>query len=283
MIDPTPGSQPAATRVVFFLSDRTGITAETLGHSLLTQFSGIEFQRITVPFVDSPEKAREAVSRINEATRRAGRRVLVFSTLVDDQVRAIVSVADCVYLDFFDAFIGPLERELEVRSSHAAGRAHGAHDLEKYTRRINAMNYALAADDGVNPERYHDAEVILVGVSRTGKTPTCLYLALHYGILAANSPLTETDLAEGRLPVGIEKHRDRLFGLTIDPERLRGIRQERRPDTQYASSRQVHFEVKEAEELFRKHRLPYVDTTHYSVEEIATTVLQEAGLTRRLV
>ena len=269
-------------RTVFFLSDRTGITAETLGHSLLTQFNGIDFQRITLPFIDSPDKAREAVDRINEATRRGGVRPLVFSTLVDDEIRAMMHTAEGLCIDFFDAFIGPLERELQIRSSHAAGRAHGAHDLENYTRRIDAMNFALSSDDGVNPRNYADAEVILVGVSRTGKTPTCLYLALHYGINAANCPMTEDDLEQGRFPQTLDAHRDRLFGLTIEPSRLQGIRQERRPDSQYASTRQVHYEVKEAEAMFRRHRIPYVDTTHYSVEEIATTVLQEAGLRRHL-
>jgi regulator of PEP synthase PpsR (kinase-PPPase family) len=278
-------TKPPADRIrtVFFISDRTGITAETLGHSLLTQFNGIEFQRHALPFVDTREKAVEVVNRINEVTHRTGQRTLVFSTLVDDEIREIIAAADCVRLDFFDAFIGPLERELDMRSSHAAGRAHGAHDVEKYTRRINAMNFALSSDDGVNPERYHDAEVVLIGVSRTGKTPTCLYLALHYGILAANFPLTPTDLEQGRLPEVLEKHRQILFGLTIEPERLRGIRQERRPDSDYASSPQVHYEVKEAEGIFRKHRLPYVDTTRRSVEEIATTLLQQTGLQRRLL
>ena len=269
-------------RTVFFLSDRTGITAETLGHSLLTQFNGIDFQRITVPFIDSPDKAREAVGRINEATRRSGVRPLVFSTLVDDEIRNIIHTAEGFCLDFFDAFIGPLERELRTPSSHAAGRAHGAHDLKNYTRRIDAMNFALSSDDGINPKHYGDADVILVGVSRTGKTPTCLYLALHYGINAANCPLTEDDLERGRFSPTLDPHREKLFGLTIEPSRLQGIRQERRPDTRYASTRQVHYEVKEAEAMLRKHRISYVDTTHYSVEEIATTVLQEAGLRRSL-
>jgi regulator of PEP synthase PpsR (kinase-PPPase family) len=270
-------------RPVFFVSDRTGITAETLGHSLLTQFNGIEFQRVTVPFIDNADKAREMVARINEATRTSGVQTIVFSSFVDEEVRAIIETADCLCLDFFDAFIGPLERELQVRSAHAAGRAHGMQDHENYARRIDAMNFALANDDGVNTRAYGDAEVVLIGVSRSGKTPTCLYLALHYGIHAANCPLTEDDLEEGRLPPALAKHKDRLFGLTIDPVRLKGIRQERRPDSRYSSTRQVHFEVKEAEAMFRRYDVPFYDTTHASVEEIATTVIQRAGLRRRLV
>ena len=275
-------SPHTTARAVFILSDRTGITAETLAHSLLTQFNGVELQRLTVPFIDTDDKARETVARINEATVRTGIRSLVFSTLVNDDIRKVIETADCLFLDFFDAFIGPLERELEMASSHAAGRAHGVHDADNYARRIDAMNFALASDDGVNVHNYDQAEVILVGVSRSGKTPTCLYLALQYGIHAANCPLTEDDLENARLPAAIEKYRERLFGLTIDPVRLKGIREARRPDSRYSSTRQVHFEVKEAEAMFRRFNIPYLNTTRSSVEEIATTVLDRSGLLRRL-
>ncbi|MEA5444325.1 pyruvate, water dikinase regulatory protein [Gammaproteobacteria bacterium AB-CW1] len=268
-------------RTVFFVSDRTGITAETLGHSLLTQFDGIEFRPVTVPFIGTKDKAESAARRINEAAREEGARPLVFSTLITDECRAIVKAADGMYLDFFDAFIGPLEKELGLTSSHAAGRAHGVFDAETYTRRIDAMNYALANDDGITTRHYDRAEVILVGVSRSGKTPTCLYLALHYGVYAANYPLTEDDLEDGKLPPGLDQHRKKLFGLTIDPSRLQDIRQERRPDSRYASIRQVNYEVREAEVLFRRYGVPFLNTTTSSVEEIATTVLHSAGLQRR--
>jgi regulator of PEP synthase PpsR (kinase-PPPase family) len=268
-------------RTVFFVSDRTGITAETLGHSLLTQFDGIDFRPVTVPFIGTKDKAEAAAKRINDAAEEEGVRPLVFSTLITDECREIVKASAGMYLDFFDAFIGPLEKELDTTSSHAAGRAHGVFDAETYTRRIDAMNFALANDDGVTTRHYDRAEVILVGVSRSGKTPTCLYLALHYGVYAANYPLTEDDLSDGKLPRGLEKHRDKLFGLTIDPARLQNIRQERRPDSRYASGRQVTYEVREAEFLFRRHGIPFLNTTTSSVEEIATTVLHSAGLQRR--
>jgi [pyruvate, water dikinase]-phosphate phosphotransferase / [pyruvate, water dikinase] kinase len=274
-------SEKRPVRTVYFVSDRTGITAETLGHSLLTQFDGIEFKPVTVPFIGTPDKAREAVERINRTAREEGHRPLVFSTMITDEVREIVQTADCLYLDFFDAFIGPLERELGVPSSHASGRAHGVHDRETYTRRIEAMNYALANDDGVTTRHYHRADVVLVGVSRSGKTPTCLYLALHYGVYAANYPLTEDDLEDGKLPPSLAKHKDKLFGLTIDPVRLQSIRNERRPDSRYSSTRQVHYEIKEAETLFRRYSIPFFNSTHSSVEEIATTVLHSQGLQRR--
>jgi len=274
-------SRETPRRTVFFVSDRTGITAETLGHSLLTQFDGIEFRPVTVPFIATKDKAEEVAQRINETAAAEGARPLVFSTLITEECREIVMAAEGMYLDFFDAFIGPLEKELKTSSSHAAGRAHGVFDAETYTRRIDAMNYALANDDGMTTRHYDGAEVILVGVSRSGKTPTCLYLALHYGVYAANYPLTEDDLEDSKLPKALEAHKSKLFGLTIDPRRLQDIRQERRPDSQYASVRQVNYEVREAEILFRRYGIPFLNTTTSSVEEIATTVIHSAGLQRR--
>ncbi len=269
-------------RTVFFLSDQTGITAETLGRSLLTQFDDTEFRPITVPFIDTIDKAREVAERINETARKEGRRALVFSTLVADEIRGLIEEADCTHMDFFDTFIGPLERELKTRSSHAAGRAHGMHNPDNYSRRIDAMNFALANDDGVTSRNYGQSEVILVGVSRSGKTPTCLYLALHYGIYAANCPLTEDDLEDGKLPPALEEHKHKIFGLTIDPARLQGIRNERRPNSRYSSTRQVLYEVKETEALFRRYGIPFVNTTQTSVEEIAATVLHGTGLERHI-
>ncbi len=275
-------SKKSKPRTVFFLSDQTGITAETLGRSLLTQFDGTEFRLITVPFIDTLDKAREVVERIDEAGHKEGSRPLVFSTLVDDELREVIETAICTHLDFFATFIGPLERELSTRSSHTAGRAHGMRSSENYSRRIDAMNFALANDDGVTSRNYGQAEVILVGVSRTGKTPTCLYLALHYGIYAANCPLTEDDLEDGKLPPALEKHKDKIFGLTIDPARLQGIRQERRPNSRYSSTRQVLYEIKETEALYRRYGIPFVSTTQASVEEIAATVLHGTGLERHI-
>lgn len=269
-------------RTVFFLSDRTGITAETLGHSLLTQFDGAEFNQVTLPFIDSPERAREAVERINRTARETGEKPLLFSTLINDDVRDIVNhEAEGLLLDFFDAFIGPLERELDMKSTHTAGRAHGVADRATYTARIDAVNFALANDDGVTTRNYSKADLILVGVSRSGKTPTCLYMALQYGVNAANYPLTEEELDKGRLPKTLLEYKSKLYGLTIEPRRLQQIRTERRPDSKYASTHQVRFEIGEAEAMFRKARIPHINTTNASIEEIATTILHETGIKRR--
>jgi regulator of PEP synthase PpsR (kinase-PPPase family) len=257
------------------------VTAETMGHSLMTQFEGLEFRPVTVPFVSDVDKAREVVRRINRAAQDEGLRPIVFSTLVQDELRDIVVTADGLFLDFFAAFVGPLERELNTRSSHRAGRAHGIADLAVYTTRINATNFALANDDGGGGDYAH-ADVVLVGVSRVGKTPTCVYMALQYGVFAANYPLTEEDLEAGKIPARLAPYRAKLYALTITPERLQQIRHERRPDSRYASSQQVQYELRSAQAMFARYAIPSLDTTECSIEEIASRILNTSGIERRL-
>lgn len=269
-------------RTVFFVSDQTGVTAETLGHSLLTQFDGLKFRGVTVPFINTPDKAKECVRRIKLTAEVEGSRPIVFATMVQDDLRDIIAESQGLVLDFFGAFIGPMERELGIKSSHATGKAHGVADQRSYTRRIDAMNYALEHDDGSTTRDYSKADIIMVGVSRSGKTPTCLYMALRYGVYAANYPLTEEEFERGKLPAVLERHRDRLFGLTIAPRRLQQIRNERRPESNYASARQVSFELRSAEALFNRYGINHIDTTDSSVEEIASTVLDRTGLLNRL-
>jgi hypothetical protein len=268
-------------RTVFFVSDQTGVTAETMGHSLLTQFDGLEYRAVTLPFVSDVAKAEEAVLRIDQAARDSGVRPIIFGTLVQDEVRAVVKRSNALFLDFFEAFVGPMERELTIRSTHRAGRAHGIADLQAYETRINATNFALTNDDGSGRDYAH-ADVILVGVSRSGKTPTCLYLALQYGVCAANYPLTEDDLEADSLPNMLKPYRQKLYGLTILPERLQQIRQERRPDSRYSSARQVQYELRAAEAMFKRFSIPFLNTTECSIEEIASRILDSTGIERRV-
>ncbi|MCH8071634.1 MAG: kinase/pyrophosphorylase [Proteobacteria bacterium] len=269
-------------RTVFFLSDQTGVTAETLGHSLLTQFDGHHFRHVTLPFIDTDDKAREAVQKINEAATEADARPIVFSTLVQDEFRSVVREADGLHLDIFDVFLEPLEEELQQKSTHTAGRAHGMSDIESYMKRIEATNFALANDDGGVTRDYEKADVILIGVSRSGKTPTCLYLALQYGVYAANFPLTDEEFDSGALPKILAKQQSKLFGLTIAPTRLQQIRRERRALGKYSSAQQVRYELREAEKIFKKYGILYVDTTEFSIEEIASRILDSTGVERRV-
>ena len=269
-------------RTVFFLSDQTGVTAETLGHSLLTQFSGQNFRQVTLPFIDSVDKANDAVEKINKAGDSAALRPIIFSTLVQEQYRSIVRNANGLYLDIFDAFLTTLELELDLKSSQEAGKAHGMSDVETYMKRIEATNFALVNDDGGISRNYDMADVILLGVSRSGKTPTCLYLALQYGVYAANYPLTDEEFETGKLPDFLLREKHKLFGLTIRPDRLRQIRKERRAVGRYSSAQQVRYELRETEKLFKRHSIPFVDTTEFSIEEIASRILDSTGVERRV-
>jgi [pyruvate, water dikinase]-phosphate phosphotransferase / [pyruvate, water dikinase] kinase len=269
-------------RTVFFVSDQTGVTAETMGHSLLTQFDGQAFRQVTLPFISTVEKALEAVQKINATARNEGVRPVIFSTLVQEDLREVIKRAEGLFLDFFDAFLGPLEIELKLKSSRAQGKAHGMQDIGAYTLRINATNFALANDDGAVTRDYEQADLILVGVSRSGKTPTCLYMALQYGIFAANYPLADEDFEAGRLPAMLMRHQRKLYGLTIAPERLQQIRHERKPNSRYSSPAQVDYELRAAEALFKRHGIPYINTTETSIEEIASRILDKTGVERRL-
>ena len=267
----------SSKRPVFFISDRTGITAETMGHSLLSQFNSIQFSRTTLPFVDNEEKALNAVQRIEQSRIKTGNRPIVFSTMVNPHLRDIIGKSDAFVVDFFDAFISPLESELGTPSTQALGRSHGIEGARNYDTRIDAVNFTLDHDDGLG-KGYEQADIILVGVSRSGKTPTCLYLALHYGIRAANYPLTPDDLQEETLPASLKAWSGKLHGLTISPERLHLIRKERMPDSKYASLSQCRLEVREAEVIFRNAQIPYLDAGTMSVEEIASTILHQRNL-----
>jgi hypothetical protein len=280
---PLEGSAEQMTRrTIFFVSDQTGVTAETMGHSLLTQFEGLEFRQVTLPFIANVDKAEEAVRKIDATGVADGTRPIVFSTLVREDVRVVVQRSQGLFLDFFDAFLRPLEAELGVKSSMREGRAHGIADRSVYTTRIEATNFALAADDGGARADYRKADVILVGVSRSSKTPTCVYMAMQYGVFAANYPLTEDDFENNRMPAMLREHSTKLFGLTIAPARLQQIRHERRPDTRYSSLAQCEREVLRAEALFRRFNVPFLDTTECSIEEIASRVIDRKGIERRL-
>jgi regulator of PEP synthase PpsR (kinase-PPPase family) len=274
-----PSDAPADSglRTVFFVSDGTGITAETLGHSVLTQFESLRYRRVRAPFIDSVDKARELVGRIDDAAVLDGRRPIVFSTLVSPAASAELRRARALVLDLLDAFVAPLEQELGVPSTHTIGRSHTMGDAAGYHRRIEAINFALAHDDGQSAKGLAVADVILVGVSRSGKTPTSLYLAMQYGVKAANYPLIPEDFERDELPSALPPHRRKLFGLTISPERLAEVRHERRPGSRYASLENCRQEVAAAERLMRREGIRWLSSTTKSIEEIAATIMQTQG------
>ena len=268
-----------APRSVFFVSDRTGLTSENMGNALLEQFSELAFKRSTHPFIDSPEKAHDLVAQINATAERENIHPLVFSSVVNNEIRAIVKTATAAHFSFFDAFLGQLEQELDKPARHTVRSR--VHDVARYDARMEAVNFALNHDDGVSDRELQEADVILLGVSRSGKTPTCLYLALQYGIRAANYPLTPDDLDNPDLPPMVKPYRSKIYGLTIKPERLADIREERRPNSNYASLATCRQEVADAQAMFRRFDIPQTNTTHKSVEELAACIIQACGLKRR--
>lgn len=272
----------AQKRSIFFISDSTGITVEMLGHSLLAQFKNQNFHQVTLPFVNSTEKAHKAAQTITEAAQIDTSRPIVFSTLIHKDIVDIISATNCLFFDYLRQFIAPLEAELGLRASRAVGSLHSDYDPAQYFGRMNAINFSLTHDDGLGLSDLNTADVVLCGVSRCGKTPTCLYLAMQFGIKAANYPFIPEDLTGKELPKILHPCRSKLFGLTIDPIRLQQVRRERRADSQYCALENCEFEIKAAERIMRGAGLQILDTTAKSIEELATTILQLGKFERNI-
>jgi len=268
-------TQNMPNRTVFFVSDGTGITAETFGNAILAQFE-IEPKHVRLPFVDSVDKAYQAVRQINHTGAVEGIKPIVFTTLVNMEILKIIQDGcQGMLLDMFGMFVHPLETELGLKSNHRVGRFSDASKSKEYQSRIEAINFSLEHDDGQSHRDLEHSDVILVGVSRSGKTPTSLYLAMQYGLKASNYPLIPEDFERQQLPPSLKAHRHKIFGLTIQPERLAEIRNERRPNSKYASLENCRMEVAEAESMMRRSGIRWLSTTTKSIEEISTTILQE--------
>jgi len=266
-------------RTAFYISDGTALTAEAFGHALLSMFP-VEFQHKTLPFVDTQDKAEKVCRQIRQSLKENGEPPLIFHTFVNEKLKTKITNCGGISYDFLEQFKGSVEQELKVKAEPKTHRTHGVH--KNYNFRVDAINYALDNDDGKRLNQLDEADIILVGVSRTGKTPTSLYLALQYGIKAANYPLTEDDDFEHLdLPKELKQQRHKLFGLTLNAQRLHEIRSQRRHGSQYASMQQCRFELQEVEKLYRREAIPFINSTHFSVEEIAAKILAKTNLQRR--
>jgi regulator of PEP synthase PpsR (kinase-PPPase family) len=261
-------------RTVFFVSESTGITAETLGHSLLSQFDTIDFEQVYMPYINTDLRAKALTERMQEAADRDGARPIVFATMLNNEIREILKGGNCFYMELFEGFVEPLSVELGVPPSRKAGRSHAITKPSYYTKRIEAINFAMSNDDGVRPDNFHRADVVLIGVSRSGKTPTCLYLAMHYGLRSANYPVTEEDFERGDVPQLVWDCRHKLFALTIDPQRLQLIREERRPGSRYASIERCQDDIRMAAQIYKRLQIPTLNTTSQSIEEISSHIIK---------
>ena len=261
-------------RPVFFVSDHTGITAEIIGKSLLSQFPDEAFAQTSLPFIDSLEKAHIAAQQVREAWKDTSLRPFVYSTLTDPGARAALDACGALVMDIYGHFLGMMVGEIGYPPEPLRGRFHGMGDQSDYYLRINAVNFALAADDGLSVEKYERADVILVGVSRSGKTPTSLYMAMQYGLNVANYPLTPENFEQPGLPKSLLPYLPKLRGLTLRPERLAQIRSERRPNSPYSSLETCRRELNLAEKMMQDAGIPIVDSSARSVEEIAALIKQ---------
>lgn len=268
------------SRTLFIMSDRTGITLEHLVKTLMSQFDETCCDRMVLPFLDSEQKIEAALREIAVAAEADEARPLVFSSIVDENLRARLKESDAEVFDIFDIFLPGLSQAVGTPSSKIVGMSHGMGDQGEYDRRVDAVNFALNFDDGSRLRGLSNADLILVGVSRCGKTPTCLYLAMQYAVRAANFPLTEDDFMLSKLPEPVREHQPHLFGLTISPDRLHRIREERRPGSEYASLAQCRREVSAAEDLYRTNAIPYLDSTAVSIEELSIEIMQRVGVER---
>lgn len=271
-------NRQANRRDVFFVSDRTGKTAESIGESLLSQFKGVEFEHHTFPFVTTTAEANHVAGLIEKAAKTSGQQPIVFSTLVNGQLEKLISSTSACVISLFNMFIDPLEQSLNVKSTRIMGLPHEEFTDKKYDKHIDAIDFAMNFDDGSRTDKYEKADVILVGVSRCAKTPTCLYLAMNFSIKAANYPLTEDDLNAETLPDFLRKHIDKVVGLTIQADQLSAIREKRRPNSSYASLKQCIQETRQAENIMQSHGIKMIDSTAMSIEEIAITIVRERQL-----
>ena len=261
---------------VFFLSDSTGISAETMGNALLIQFPQLHFDRRLIPFISTVEEARRVVSILDDAAQGPAM-PLVFTTAATDRIRAELHKTVCPLIDFFGMHMEQVESLLGVRGQRVASQLHGVGDVRRYNARMAAVEYAMEHDDGQSLRALDKADVILLAPSRCGKTPTTMYLALQHGIFVANYPLVDEDLEDTELPGPVRGMRDRCFGMVTTPQRLSQVRQQRRPDSRYASLTQCSWELRLAQQLFEAHRLPVINSSAKSVEEMSTIILQHVN------
>jgi regulator of PEP synthase PpsR (kinase-PPPase family) len=262
----------SVSRSVYFVSESTGITAEAYGHSLLSQFADARFDKRYTPFINTREKAQALANELAHRAEAEGEKPIVFATMVDEEINTLLKHSECHYFELFDRFMPELIEVIGLAPSRQSGISHGVTNLENYEARIETINYALNNDDGMRLNKFHKADIILIGVSRSGKTPTCLYLALHFGMRAANYPITEEDFEKGDLPDELLEHKHKIFALTIEPDRLAAIRELRRPDSEYSSLRRCYKECQMAQDMFHRHSLTVLDYTTHSIEELASLI-----------
>jgi [pyruvate, water dikinase]-phosphate phosphotransferase / [pyruvate, water dikinase] kinase len=267
-------------RDVYYLSGSTGILAKDLGKALLCQFPDVPFREELIPFIQTEKEAEKAIERIR--SRSTGQVPMVISTLLGRKLNGILNHPDVEFLNIFDQFLRKIEDILEEKAVWKAGASR--HPSERtMIKRVEAIHYCIDHDDGSGTKDYDEAEVILLGVSRSGKTPVSVYLATQMGIKTANYPLVLDDSPSFRLPPYITRNKKRLIGLSITPQLLHQYREQRYANSSYASLSTCRSEINEVNTLYLNHDIPIVTSDGKSIEEIAIHVTQLLNLKKKAI
>lgn len=263
---------------IYYISDSTAILVKNLGHSLICQFPEINFIEEKFPFVNSVKEAQKVLAHILK--RSGGRQPIVFSTIMNEDVRNVFNNSEIEFIDAYGHFLTRLEDCLEATALRVAGYYRTTTEVD-LAKRAENINFSLEHDDGTGLDGYPAADVILLGISRTGKTPISVYLATQMGLKAANFPLIDKYLTEYRLPDQIVRSKHKAVGLTTTPELLSSIRERRLPGSNYARLSTCLEEMDQADKIYKKYKIPTISSAGKSIEEIATQVSQELKLSKR--
>jgi [pyruvate, water dikinase]-phosphate phosphotransferase / [pyruvate, water dikinase] kinase len=256
---------------VHLVSDATGETLNAIAKAALAQFDDVNVEQHSYALVRSPKQLERALDHIR------AQRGLVFFTLVNPELRrTLVNYCTTEKVPALDVMEGPItmmSQFLGAAETHRPGAQHGVD--QRYLQRIEALNFTIQHDDGQALDTLDDAQVVLVGASRTSKTPTCVYLAIR-GVRAANVPLVPgLPLPAALLTI----KKPLVVGLWASPDRLVQVRRNRLNtmgevrDTDYVDLEAVRSEVSDTRKLFEHHEWPAIDVSRRSVEETAAAVI----------
>jgi len=263
---------------VYYISDSTGILATNLGQALICQFPEVNFSGEKFPFIRTVEDAKKTLAYI--LSRSGGRRPLIFSTIINSDVRKIFDSPEVEFFDAFGHFLDRLETCLETPALREPGFARHLDNVHM-AKRVEAIYFCLEHDDGRKVDEFDEADIILLGVSRAGKTPISVYLSTQMGLKSANFPLTSEYLTRYRIPDGIMQNRAKAVGLTTSAQLLNSVREKRYPGSNYAKLSTCIEEIHQAQRIFQKNKIPIISTAGKSIEEAATQVLRELSILKK--
>lgn len=267
-----------SSKDVYYVSGSTALLAEDVGKALLCQFQEISFNEEKIPFIKTRAAAEKAMKHILEQS--GGVRPLVFCTIMDAGIKKILDSPEVEFFDVFGNVLDRLENCLETKALRVPGYSRNIDDIT-LAKRVEAIHFSIEHDDGTRSREYDEAEVILLGVSRSGKTPVSVYLATHMGIKSANFPLTSEHLDSYELPPEIVRNRKKVVGLMTSPGLLHKIREQRYSGSTYAKLSTCATELNQAKEIYLRYGIQSLETDGKSIEETSVQVTQLVDIPRK--